>query len=297
MRTGKAIALTPRDLEIFRSLIHYRYLRSTYLHAFAGGASPTRFKERLGDLFHEGFLERPGQQWQFAHARYRPALYEIGDGARRALHAHGVTETGARTFLRGTVHRQFAHSVMICECLASIELAARQSIGLRFISWPEIVARAPAMTRAAPIPFRIELSSRALIPDAIFGLEYAQGDKRVYRFFALEADRATMPVSRSSTGQTSYLGKLADYSEITRRELHKSWWRIPNLIVLTVTTSEPRMHEIRRRLTTNADGNSAFLFKTVAEEGCPLKDPVQSLLCEPWTRAGDLPPLRIDESG
>ena len=47
---GKRLALTARDIEIFRRLAQYRYLPSTYLHVFAGGASETRFKERLGDL-------------------------------------------------------------------------------------------------------------------------------------------------------------------------------------------------------------------------------------------------------
>ena len=60
-RTGKRIELTKRDIAIFRWLSRYRYLRSSYLHAFVGGKSETRFKERLGDLFHEG---RPGRIWQ-----------------------------------------------------------------------------------------------------------------------------------------------------------------------------------------------------------------------------------------
>src|ERR1700743_3862316 len=80
-RTGKRIELTARDVEIFKLLSRYRYLRSTYIHAFVGGASETRFKERLGDLFHEGFLDRPEAQWEFADARCMPAVYENGLGA------------------------------------------------------------------------------------------------------------------------------------------------------------------------------------------------------------------------
>ena len=69
-RTGKRIELTQRDIDIFKLLRQYRYLRSTYIHAFVGGASETRFKERLGNLFHEGYLDRPSQQWEL---RQRPA--------------------------------------------------------------------------------------------------------------------------------------------------------------------------------------------------------------------------------
>ena len=81
--TGKRIELTERDLAIFALLERYRYLRSTFIHAFAGGASETRFKERLGDLYHEGgYLDRPKAQWQFADARYMPVVYEATDKAR-----------------------------------------------------------------------------------------------------------------------------------------------------------------------------------------------------------------------
>src|SRR5271156_6662459 len=98
-RTGKSLALTPRDLALFRLLANYRYLRSTYLHAFAGGLSETRFKERLGDLFHEGFLDRPEQQWMFVDARSTPVVYEIGERARAALAERYSRAAARRTFL------------------------------------------------------------------------------------------------------------------------------------------------------------------------------------------------------
>src|SRR5580693_746230 len=113
--TGKRVALTPRDVEVFKALVRYRYLRSTYLHAFVGGASGTRFKERLGHLFHEGFLDRPARQWEFAAARHMPAVYEIGHRARGILVENACGDPGVRTFLTASAHRQFAHSVMICE--------------------------------------------------------------------------------------------------------------------------------------------------------------------------------------
>src|ERR1700683_3784385 len=69
-RTGKRIELTSRDIEIFRLLARYRYLSSTYIHAVVGGASETRFKERLGDLFHEGYIDRPERQWELAGCRH-----------------------------------------------------------------------------------------------------------------------------------------------------------------------------------------------------------------------------------
>src|ERR1700692_4432912 len=96
-RTGKRIELTARDIEIFRLLEQYRYLRSTFIYAFVGGESEKRFKERLGDLFHEGYIDRPNQQWEFARARHLPTVHESDTGAARALRDSGIKVDDART--------------------------------------------------------------------------------------------------------------------------------------------------------------------------------------------------------
>lgn len=291
-RGGKRMELSPRDLEIFRLLSRYRYLRSTYIHAFVGGASVTRLKERLGDLFHEGYLDRPEQQWQFANASHRPAIYESGLGAARTLLENGIVVDDSRSFLSTTAHRQFLHSLMICEVLASLELGVRANSSLRLIAWPEILQRAPEAARSSPTPYRLPVPSGGyLVPDGLFGIEYAQSGTKAYRFFALEADRGTMPIVRSSQNQTSFMGKAAAYREIIARQVHKAHWGIPNLLVLTVTTSESRMREMIRCLGDQGGECAAFLFAAAGDAA--LKIPVPSLLVEPWARAG-LPPLRIE---
>ena len=100
-----------------------------------------------------------------------------------------------------------------------------------------------------------------------------------------------MPISRSKPAQTSYLGKLAAYGEVIARQVHKTHWGIPNLLVLTLTTSASRMAEIAGR--PGAGESPAFLFNAV--EGKTLASPFWGLLTEPWTRSG-LPPLSIAES-
>ncbi len=293
MPTGKPIAVTPRDIAIFRALARYRYLRSTYIHAFVGGASETRFKERLGDLFHEGYIDRPAKQWEFASARYRPVVYEMGDGARRVLSESGVVVDDGRTFLAANAHRQFAHALMICELLASIELGTRLRSGIRFIPWPEILAKAPAETRASAAPFRFPAPSGGIVPDGIFGIEYAAGEneKKTYRFFALEADRGTMPIARSNAKQTSYLGKLAAYGNVISGNIYKSHLGVPNLLVLTVTTSGRRLDEIMGRFAEKSETASTFLFKALDAFG--IASPALHLFTDPWLRLG-APPLRID---
>ncbi len=289
---GKRLELSPRDLEIFRLLSAYRYLPSTYIHAFVGGTSVTRFKERLGDLFHEGFLDRPERQWELPSARYVPAAYELGGRAKRVLDECGRPAAAPLTFLSAPAHRQFSHSLLICACLASFDLAARERPDLRFIAWPEILARAPDATQSSAIPFRIPLAGgRALIPDGMFGLEYRSSGGPLYRFFALEIDRGTMPIARAKAGQTSCFAKLAAYREIASRGLHKSHWGVSSLLVLTLTTDESRAKEMLRRLSGRPENWPTFLFKTVS--GDVTHRPQPELLAEPWERAG-LPPLHIE---
>jgi hypothetical protein len=292
-RTGKRIELTARDLEIFRALARYRYLPSTYIHAFAGGTSKTRFKERLGDLFHEGYLDRPERQWEMADCRHRPAVHELGARAKRVLEEQRTIEE-PRTWLGTSAHRQFSHSVMVCELLASIELGMRQCTRLRFITWPQILAKAPAATRMSPRPFLFPAtaSSLAVAPDGMFGIEYDVDGGKAYRFFALEADRGTMPVIRSNEKQTSYLGKLAAYREIVSTRAYKTHLGIPNLLVLTVTTSKTRATDIIARLAGQPVVNAPFLIK--AMDSASLTAPAMQLVLDPWDRAG-LPSLRIDE--
>ncbi len=300
-RTGKRIELTARDVEIFKLLERYRYLRSTFIHAFVGGASETRFKERLGHLYHEGgYLDRPQQQWQFANSRYMPVTYENTDAARQVLHQGGILDAGFGSALvrnGAGANRQFAHSLMICEILASIELGARGGPGVRFVSWREILAKAPESTRTASYPLRIpspEGNGGYLIPDAVFGLEYTVNGKKGYRFFALEADRATMPVFRSNPGQTSYLKKMLAYREIIACQIHKSHFGIPNLLVLTVTTNERHMEQIMKAFGEMGGGSAAFLFKTSDAIGSfdMAPSPMPALLTAPWLRVG-FPPLCI----
>jgi hypothetical protein len=306
--TNKKLEITERDLEIFNLLHRYRYLRSTFIHAFVGGRSETRFKERLGHLYHEGnYLNRPFQQWQYANARYMPVVYENGVGAEDALRRHGLINGETATWLqkgRMGAQRQFAHALLICDTLASIELGVRANPSLRFISWEEIIGKAPNRLRNAENPLRIPVSitntrggtrqhlETGIVPDGLFGLEYERPEGKAYRFFALEADRSSEPVSRTDLQQSSYLKKLLAYRQIVAQQTYKSYLGLPNLFVLTVTTNERHMSSIMALLENLASGGSTlFLFKTAPALGdfrrAPL--PSHSMLVEAWQRVGHEP--------
>jgi hypothetical protein len=278
---------------MFRLLDRYRYLRSTYIHAFVGGASETRFKERLGDLFHEGYLDRPSQQWMFANAHCVPVVHELGARARGLLAEEG-NDPEPRTYLSTGAHRQFQHAVLICECLAAIELATIGNDALRFIPWSGILARAPETTRNRPMPFKIVCPPHCdVVPDGLFGLEYLTDGKRSYRFFALEIDRETMPVARTSPGRTSYLGKLDAYRRVMEEGLHKTQLGIPNLMVLTVATGKRHLNEIVRKTSEAGLDGRGLLFGHWSYR--PGDRPPLDLLSKAWERPGEAP-LFIDRT-
>jgi hypothetical protein len=306
---GKRIELTQRDFELFTVLSRYRYLRSNFLFAFLGGKSETRFKERLGHLYHEGrYINRPQQQWQFGNSRYAPVVYELdveGERALRLVERWEATNPGLRN-VRAGAQRQFLHQLMICECTASIELATKRHPGLRFISSRDILAKAPAEIRELDNPFEMPVAipstllrsertadaMTAIIPDELFGLEFIGEGRKSYRFFALEVDRGTMPVKRSDLRQSSYLRKILAYRQIAAQSVYKSHLGLPNFVVLNVALTEERMRSIMSAVAGVAhEGRSKlFLFKIVGSvAGIGKAEPIPHLLTEPWLRVGHDP--------
>ena len=83
---------------------------------------------------------------------------------------------------------------MICEILSSIDLAVRNDLALRLISWQEILAKAPERIRKSDNPFKIPVSishtvggntlrlDASIIRDGIFGLEYSAGGEKAIGF-------------------------------------------------------------------------------------------------------------------
>ena len=304
---GKRIELTDRDIELFKLLSRYRYLRSNFLYSFLGGNSETRFKERLGHLYHDGrYINRPPQQWQFANCRHMPLIYELDDNGEQVLRQQGLIQSDSPLLTKGRAGacRQFAHEMMICDCIASIELGVREDRDLRFISWQEIIAKAPEQTCGLHNPFELPVSishafsnakgvQRAdikIVPDALFGLEYGAHSQKSYRFFVLEGDRGQMPVARSNLRQSSYLRKILAYRAIAAQNIHKSHLGIPNFLVLNVITNERHMNSIMVLLNevTAKKGSQMFLFKSISTLGdfrvAPA--PTSHILTTPWQRVG-----------
>jgi hypothetical protein len=315
--SGKRLVLQSRDIEIFKLLHRYRYLRSTtiwdLLPLNVRGRSFKRFQDRLTDLFHEtdtnhggAYLDWPQLQRRSFSARHTPSIYALSPAGEALLEEFGIQVPNVTDLVcdgRMNAKREFPHAMMICDTLASIELGTHADPNIRFVPWPEIMTKAPQITRCSHNPFAIpvKISHRFprtsvvvhdqfnLIPDGLFGLAYTQPNGKIlFRFFVLEAERRNR-VNTGSLKGSSFLKKILAYRYIIDGGIYKSQFGIPNLMVLTVVPHLARI-ETMTKAVIDLLGNSGspyFLFNTIPVLGEDyLAEPDQrTLLTRPWRRA------------
>ncbi|MEJ0011268.1 MAG: replication-relaxation family protein [Bauldia sp.] len=298
--TGKKLWTSPRDIEIFRLLRRYRYLPSNFLGEFVGG-NPIRLKQRLGDLYHEGYLDRPPQQWQTLNARYRHATYELGRRGREALVAGGYAPAATLP-----VSGIFAHEAMVCSVIAALELGARLTPGTQFLAWEGLSL---ALRPAAPFtlePMPINLSHQGQVlgfrlrPDGQpFALQRRLNDGRTRTLYfpGVEVDRHTEPLTVADLHRTSILRKILGYREIVATGAYQEHFGFSNMLVPIVTINAAHMEHIKQLIldVTGGKGASYLLLKTVPDFLHPdlALQPDAALFREPWQRAG-YPPLDLE---
>jgi|SRR5579871_573573 len=285
----KAIVLTEADYALFDALYRHGPLPSHYLYEFAKHRRkhPKDHQARLTQLFHGTpaghFLTRPKTFFDSFEARYQPMIYD--------LHPRAIAALSERDRLPDYIPSRDDHLLhrFMGACVgASIELAAKEA-GLRYITKSEIFVhpKCPDATRTAPNPLAIPFWDTRLVPDDIFGIEYADGS---FLFFAVEIDRNTESIERKDLSQNAYGLKLKGYLEIMREQLFKTRWGLPNLVVLTVTTNARHMRNMMDYLNKQDDPrlHKWFLFKAKPDFGTNWrvpKDVMRDLFTEPWQRA------------
>ena len=186
--------------------------------------------------------------------------------------------------------------------MASIELGLKNDPDVEFVSWQEIINKAPPKTRNAKNPFAIPVtlsytypktgnthtSKKPLIPDGLFGLRYTKTN--TYRFFALEAERRNR-VFCSNLQQTSGLRKVLCYRQIARDKVYQSHLGLPNLMVMFITPNKQKIETYSTLIMeiTGTKGNTMFLFRDIPVAGYSYEKPVPlpSLYADPWQRVGN----------
>lgn len=271
--TPQPMRLTDDDIAIIRYVARYRFLRSTHIVQLLPGRSDKKLIERLGALYHNQYLDRPRAQLDYyATAGSAPMVYALGNRGAQVLTESGEVKHASIdwTWKNRSAGRAFIeHTLLTADCEIAFVCAARKRDDVVWISDTEILARAPEATRVAVNPFRLSIRSKigsdwrdlALVPDAVFGLDFTAARKRKY--FFLEADRATMPVMRSSLEQTSVYRKLLTYLDGGGvGNAFGQHFGVGNFRVLFVTTSAERTTSMMDALrkASGGDGSRQFLF-------------------------------------
>jgi hypothetical protein len=293
--------LTERDFAIFDLLARYRYLPSNDIHALVGG-NFTALTARLNLLSRRPnlFLNRPTRQRENASANHCHLVYELDERGAAALRGRGVSVPTK------AAHRNFAHELMICRIMASIELGVRADPSVRFISWAEIRANAhtPAATRAsdrpASIPVSFEFRGERLITEvradaAPFGLERRQNGQRTFLFFpGIEVDCGSEPITASDSERSSIYKKFLAYRAIAEQAIYRSHFGFPNFFVPFVCSDGARLASMMKLLerVTEGKGSRMFLFKEYPAFSSFGPPPPANghVLTEPWQRVS-FPPF------
>lgn len=271
-RTYKKVQISRRDVEIFKLLSRYRFMRGNYLHALLSGHKET-FIVRLGELYRTHYLNRPEQQWNYFNSNYRYAIYELDDKGKELLGYNAPEPIAPFRHL----YNEFAHNLMLCDVLANLEIGAKRA-GVTLTSCGDI--QIPCKV-SAQIGNRTHTSTTPLIPDAVFYLTYPDGKKL---YFALEVDCGTEPVERSNLSQSSYKKKVLQYKEVLTTGAFKPF--APHLWILHVTNSPARKEHIK----TLFGPSKSNMFNVHPVLGDFSPDPIpDGSLFGAWERVGHQP--------
>ena len=274
------LVLTPSDLAVFDAIHTHGPLPTNYLFQFSGKASYKEFQHRLTRLYNggadgPGYLTRPPQQFNSFYARYQPLIYDLSKRGEKAVQERG---TWNKSLKRTDA---FLHRFMAACVSASFEIGCRNR-GHAFISAAAIFARPGCKHPDLSLPVTV-LGHKALEPDLLFGIRFKDGK---HRFYAVEVDRNTESIQRKFSGQNTFAKKVQAYFEVCRNRTYRTFWDVPNLRVLTVTTNATHMRNILDYLADEPDLlKERFLFQAYPDFGMNWSVPREALshlFSEPW---------------
>jgi Replication-relaxation len=294
------IRLTSDDLAVIGHVDRFRFLRSTHLADLMRHRSARKLVNRLGTLYHAGYLDRPRAQIEyFTRSGSAPLVYALGNrGAEVVAELHDTPLPASDwTDKNRNVKRPYIeHALLVADFMIAVErtLADRKDIALIDVN---------SMRQSTPGSAPVVKSSWMLTadyvhagakhtlsanPDAVFGLHFRKLDRRSY--FFVEADRGTMPITRTTLAQTSFKRRLFTYLSAHKAKSYVNQFGFHNLRVLTVTTSRERVASMIDAVNdlTGGKGCAMFLF-TDLESLRQQRDP----LSLPWSSTAG--PIQLDQ--
>lgn len=273
---GKPLLLTARDLAMFDALERYRFLTSDLICRLIQG-SPDKIRRRLQFLFHSGYIDRPVVQIKlYQPTTNDPFIYALGNRGAQALRNHGSERAG----IIGLTNRNKTSTrpyIQHCLAVAEAMIAFEQAAGDNFI--PQARFAPQGLISRAP-HWRITLHGENLfgqsemigvVPDHAFGL---RGEDGKDRYFFLEADNGTMPVTRTGPRQTSLLQKVQAYLASNDMRIPQEKFGIPAFRVLFVVPSAARLETLLQTIEDETKGKGARLFLLTTYDALKSQNPL-----------------------
>ncbi|HWO94383.1 MAG TPA: replication-relaxation family protein [Dehalococcoidia bacterium] len=257
--TSVRVRLTPDDVAIIRHIARHRFLRSTHIVQLFPKRPAKKLIERLGLLYHAGFLDRPRAQIDY-YLRHGSArmVYGLGSLAHVALPELGLIDWQKknRTASQGFIK----HELMLADIMVAIEVAAQSRRDLEYVPAEELRPTPGEHWRlATTITIRGNSTELAIIPDAVFALRFNPSGRMAY--FFVEADRRNMPVHRSDLNQSSFRKKALVYHHAAMQRTIVDRFGFTNFRVLTVTSTPARIASMQREVKSITRSPSGrFLF-------------------------------------
>lgn len=249
----KPLRLTERDREILHHVHHHRFLRSDHITALMPGSRQQTLR-RLQRLYHHGYLERPRCQIDYYQSGSRRMAYGLGNKGAAWLKRKLALPYHKLDWIRkNRVGRLFLeHALLISDVMVAVELACRQRKDVRLLAPDDSVRGQWSVT--------IDRRQKCgVVPDRIFGLEF--GGKQCW--FFLEADRSTMPVTRTELTKSSFYRKVLAYEATWTQNIHRTRFGWNRFRVLTVTTDSERVQAMVEACQQLKHGRGLFLFTDV----------------------------------
>lgn len=280
------LIVTEADIVLFQALERQGPLPSHYLYEYTKHLrrDRTHLQNRLTEFYNGdargAFLTRPPQQFASYRGRYQHVVYDLAPRAHRLLSEHALVETRVRA-------DPFVHRLMTACVGASFELTA-PGLGLRFIGTAEILAH-PSCRATRERANALELpASRpglaTIVPDLLFGIEYPGSG---FRFFAAEIDRNTESIERRNLRQNAFARKVEAFAGALDAGTYRSWWGVPNLHILIVTTNRTHARRLLEHIAAHvpAHHQGRFAIAVETEFGADWNVPgtvLCHLLNDPW---------------
>ncbi len=279
----RILQIQPRDIEILVALARYRFLTSRQLIALTGGGEQGVLR-RLHRLFHNGFINRPRVQIKTRTIGTEPMAYALSrKGADWLCEQGKITGRKQNQIRRDQWVRDvfLDHALLVSNFMVTMELACQAVSNLELLRQEDMVRHIERLNLKTKMRDRINpLCGRflsdyvldrdgqkiklSIVPDQLFGLYFPdEPDGKNEIFFALEADRSTMPIIRSDFKSSSYLKKMLGYWEGYHQNVYEKLYGIKGLQVLTITTTKERINnmiEAGKLIDQRKKGSRMFLF-------------------------------------